>query len=356
MTPTFESARRVALSRELHARAEKLALATVALHYERVPALAVRYGLAGRERCLEDARYHLSYLQQAVAADSRVLFTSYVQWGRSMLESRGVPVFDLTMNLRCLIEVLERETATQAAVSTVHEALLALAGPIPETPTMLEDGNPHAPLAREYLRLLLSWERRGASQLILEAVAAGAPIRDMYMHVFQPTQYELGRLWQLNEISIAQEHYCTAATQMIMSQLYPQLFAEPKFGRTMIVSCVSGELHELGARMVADLFELDGWDTVYFGANTPTSALLTAINQRQPVLLAISATLTVHLDRVRELINAVRADSHAASTTIMVGGNCFNRDPGLHLRLGADAHSVDASAAVALANMLVEAP
>ncbi|PRP93498.1 cobalamin B12-binding domain-containing protein [Enhygromyxa salina] len=353
---TTERQQRTRVSRELHARAAELASATVALHYERVPQLVARYGAPGRVRCLEDAHYHLSYLEQALAADSPVLFTSYVQWARSMLESRGVPVADLDMNLRCLLEILGRETSTQAAAAMVDDALLALSGPTGDIPTLLRDSEPHGQLAREYLRLLLDWERRGASQLILDAVAAGASIRDMYMHVFQPAQHELGRLWQLNEISIAQEHYCTAAAQLIMSQLYPQLFAEPRSGRTMIVSCVSGELHELGARMVADLFELDGWDTVYFGANTPAPALLAAINEHQPKLLAISATLTVHLGRVRELIDAVRTDADAAHTTIMVGGYCFNRDPELHRRLGADAHSVDANTAVAIANTLFEAP
>jgi len=58
----------------------------------------------------------------------------------------------------------------------------------------------------------------------------------------------------MNEVSVAQEHYCTAATQLIMSQLYPHIFAGEKTERTLIATCVAGDLHEIGIRMVSDLF------------------------------------------------------------------------------------------------------
>ena len=48
-------------------------------------------------------------------------------------------------------------------------------------------------------------------------------IRDVYLLVFQPCQREVGRLWEAGRITVAQEHYCTAATQVIMSQLAPRL-------------------------------------------------------------------------------------------------------------------------------------
>ncbi|HEY5309978.1 MAG TPA: cobalamin B12-binding domain-containing protein, partial [Casimicrobiaceae bacterium] len=52
---------------------------------------------------------------------------------------------------------------------------------------------------------------------------------------------------------------------------------------------VSGDLHELGARMVADFFEMEGWDSYYTGANTPTGGVVQAIVERRPDVLAISA-------------------------------------------------------------------
>ncbi len=73
----------------------------------------------------------------------------------------------------------------------------------------------------------------------------------------------------MNQLGVAEEHYCTAATQLIMSQLYPYIFVAVERRGTAVASCVSGDLHELGARMVCDFLELDGWSTHFFGANMP---------------------------------------------------------------------------------------
>ena len=102
-----------------------------------------------------------------------------------------------------------------------------------------------------------------------EAFQAGVKITDLYLQVFQRCQREIGRLWQLNHVTVAQEHYCTAATQLVMAQFYPYLFSRPKDGRRLVATSVAGELHEVGLRIVTDLFEANGWNTAYFGANVP---------------------------------------------------------------------------------------
>jgi hypothetical protein len=38
-----------------------------------------------------------------------------------------------------------------------------------------------------------------------------------------------------------------------------------------VAACVSGELHEIGVRMLCDLLEMEGWNTIYLGANVPTA-------------------------------------------------------------------------------------
>jgi methanogenic corrinoid protein MtbC1 len=99
---------------------------------------------------------------------------------------------------------------------------------------------------RAYLDALLAGDRLAAGRIILQAAEQGAAIKDIYLGVFQRSQRELGRLWQTNQISVAQEHYCTAATQLIMSQFYPAIFAVAKKGPRLVATCVGGELHELG--------------------------------------------------------------------------------------------------------------
>jgi methanogenic corrinoid protein MtbC1 len=221
-----------------------------------------------------------------------------------------------------------------------------------DLPTLLEGAGPHIALAKRFLTLLLDGERQAASQLILQAVDSGVPVRDVYLHVFQASQREIGRLWQLNQVSVAQEHYCTAATQLIMAQLYPRIFRSEKSGQRIIVTSVAGELHEIGARIVADFFEMEGWDTYYLGANSPFEAVVQAIADRGAQLLAVSATMVFHIRVVEELIARVRASTGANTVKILVGGYPFNIEPELWKRVGADAFAVDAAEAVAAANRL----
>jgi methanogenic corrinoid protein MtbC1 len=141
-------------------------------------------------------------------------------------------------------------------------------------PSLIEGTGPLDVLAREYLAALLRGDRHTAGGLILAAADSGTSIQDIYLSVFQRVQREVGRLWQSNQIGIAQEHYCTACTQSIMSQLYPRIISAEKNGRRLVATCVGGDLHEIGARMVADFFEMEGWDTFFLGANTPISGTL----------------------------------------------------------------------------------
>ena len=88
-------------------------------------------------------------------------------------------------------------------------------------------------LAKSYLESLLLVKRDVASEMIINAVENGADIKKIYIDIFESSQHEVGRLWQNNLISVAQEHYCTAATQMIMSQLYPYIFKGYKNGHRL---------------------------------------------------------------------------------------------------------------------------
>jgi methanogenic corrinoid protein MtbC1 len=211
----------------------------------------------------------------------------------------------------------------------------------------------HGELARQYLELLLQGRRTEASDLILGEVRSGMPVKDVYLHVFQPAQYEVGRLWQCNRISVAQEHYCTALTQLIMSQLYSRIFSHEKGNFRLVAACVGGELHEIGIRMVADFFEMDGWDTYYLGTGASTEQVLKAIQERQADLFCVSATMTFHLDLVVPLVRAARASNPSEKLKIMVGGAPFIKAPELWRQIGADGTAADAQEAVAVGNQLV---
>lgn len=217
-----------------------------------------------------------------------------------------------------------------------------------DTVYFIRGDHPHGELALRYLNLVLAGQRDEASRLILEAADGGLSVRDIYMDVFQPVLYEIGRLWQINEISVAVEHYSTAITQTVMSRLYPRVFTTEKNGLSLVASSVGAELHEIGIRMVADFFEIEGWSTFYLGANAPAAAVVAALREQAASLLALSATMSAHVTQVAAIIEAVRRDC-GADLFILVGGAAFNRSPGLWKQVGADATAGNAEEAVRIA-------
>ena len=311
---------------------------------------------SGGEASLQVAGDDLPFLAQALALNSRALFTDYVAWAKVVLGRRQVADSALARHLETLAAVLrERLPAELGALAAefVGAAVQAMPAMPEDLPTFLHEGAPLSPLAHQYFEALRRGERHLASRLVLESVAAGTPVKEIYLNVFQPAQYEIGRLWQTNRITVAQEHYCTAATQLIMSQLYPHIFATAKHGRTLVATCVAGDLHEIGVRMVADFFEMEGWNTFYLGANTPASSVVSTVVERSADVLAISATISHHTEAVRDLIQAVRNHPGTRHVKILVGGFPFNRDADLWRKIGADGSARDAQRAITLADQIV---
>jgi methanogenic corrinoid protein MtbC1 len=342
------------ISQTLDARRGPLAEAVTARQYELAPELAERYGERGRRHCLKDAEYHLSYLADAIASDAPSLFADYVDWAQVMLASRGIPAADLARNLEVLDETLRRELAPEQA-EIAHEYVAAglrvLGASGIDTRREVCEADPLYDLSQRYLRALLDGQRQAASRLIQRSVEDGVSVRDVYLYVFQRSQHEIGRLWQTNQLSVAQEHYCTAATQLIMSQLYPYVFSTGKNGHSLVGTCVAGDLHEIGVRMVSDFFEMEGWNTFYLGANTPTADVIRTLGERRADVLAVSATMPFHVRAVADLIAAVRS-SLGDRVKVLVGGYPFNVDPDLWRRIGADASARDAQEAIDLAARL----
>lgn len=317
--------------------------------WARRPDLLRRYDDRQKMNSDRDLGYHLAYLAEAVKNDSPELFLDYAAWLKVFLPRVGVPVEDIRLSLECLAEALSKRLE-QEDRHVFQETFLRAGKRLEEAGADLESfirGEAVVSvLAAQYLGTMLRADRRQAGRLILEAADRGIDIRELYLGVFQPVQYEIGRLWQTNAISVAQEHMATAITQTVMGQLAPRLFAGEKNGKTMVAACVSGELHEIGMRMVADFFEMSGWDTYYIGANAPASSIARAVEENKADLLGISATMAFHLPAVEEIIREVRKGGMGKNVKILVGGYPFKVAPDLWRKVGADGFASDAKEAV----------
>lgn len=347
---------KLSLGDNLKESRHELAQVITELHFRRHPKLEQKYGDIGRKKCYDDNIYHISYLEQAVRVNSSDLFSNYLDWARTMLNERGIPEKDLINNIAYMKEAIQHtlpDDDAQRLIEFIDIGLESLQSNPYQSTTFLKSGEPLVEEARTYLDLLLGGKRKKAADLVEALIDEGQSIGDIYEHIFQKTQYEVGALWQKNKISVAHEHYCTAATQLIMSGLYSRIFSMNKSGRKLVACSVANELHEIGIRMVSDFFEMEGWDTHYLGANMPDTHLVKLLEEIQPDILAISVTSPLHIDKAAELITKIRNDELTGKIKIMVGGYPFRIVPDLWRKIGADASAGSAKEAIKIANKLI---
>ena len=348
------SARDILLENKLEI-AEKV----IRILWTRFPQYAEAMGESGRQKCRQDVEYHLLYLADAVGAESQELFFSYVKWVKDLFDSIGVPNESFRESLIAIREALSELSSPsgknefERADTLLKKSVEAFESLANVNRSFISSEAPLGQLARDYLDALLHRERDRAMKTVLDAVESGIDVRQIYEHVFQVAQWEIGRLWQQNKVNVAQEHYCTAVTQLVMSRLYPYIFNHQKNGLVFVGTSVGDELHELGIRMIADFFELDGWDTYFLGANTPLESIVETAVQEKAHVVGISVTISYHINEAKRIVEAVRSRPELAETKVLVGGYPFNLDPELWKKLGADGSAKSAQGAVEKARSLI---
>lgn len=342
------------VARIISNRSKQIAREVVERIYAAHPQVWEKYGEEGKQLSIRDTEYHLPYLTEAVVSGDPSVFSDYMEWTKKLFKGLELPRDALETTLNHMKQVistyLDNEMMTDV-LPVFEEAERVIRLEVQHEEKYISQGNPHADLAKAFNEDLLRGDRRAAQQRITDAVASGVTVKEIYLHVFQRSQYEIGRLWLANKISVAKEHFASAATQQIMAQLYPHIFASERVGRTMVAATVGGELHEMGIRMVADFFEMDGWDTYYLGANTPLQSIIETVEEYHPHIVALSAAMPFHRSILREFIEGIRKKDN--NVKIMVGGKAIKPDENVSESFFADGYASDAQGAVDEAQKLV---
>lgn len=207
------------------------------------------------------------------------------------------------------------------------------------------------PVYEEFLQGLLSADRQAAITVAKKAVPDLSRLNDFYLHVVRPAMYAVGAMWERGEISVAREHLASALVNRIMAVQYIELMESPEQSKgKAVVTAAANEFHEIGATMVANALEADGWEITFLGANTPSEALLEYVSAGEFDMVAISVTIAFNLESIQNVIRAIRAWSEDRQPKIMIGGQAFGGYPELAQKLGADGFAQSPEQAVALAD------
>lgn len=303
--------------------------------YHRHPEWHERFGTAGFLRGLEDSEFHLRFLASALELESPYAFGDYVAWVRMVLVSRGIRSEFLAETLEDMAGALEARL--QPAEFAALKNYLAEGARICKQPVPAQADITPTP----FLQAVLQGDRRAAATILLEQIRSGATLLQVYQDVVVGAVDLVGQLWQCNRISVADEHTATETISNVVAQLYAEVAVLPPNVRgKAILTGVQGERHQLGSRLVADLWELEGFVVRYLGTDLPIPTVMSVLEQERPRVLGVSVTLPANVGEAVRLIGSVRGRWSEREVAIVIGGRGFaNVSPGFF-----DSHNVQARA------------
>lgn len=176
-------------------------------------------------------------------------------------------------------------------------------------------------LYQDYLMALLAGKRKQCRDMVQRLLDANIELKTLYTDLFQRSMYEVGELWENNRITVANEHLATSITESILNLTYPTLFSADRSGKKAVISCSANEFHQVGGKMVADIFELNGWDGHFLGANLPSEEMARFIHEVQPDVVGLSLSILANLHHLKRGIEVVRTDF--PKLDLLIGGQAF---------------------------------
>ncbi len=176
-------------------------------------------------------------------------------------------------------------------------------------------------LYADYLAALIRGDRLVCADIVKRLLDDGLDVGVLYAQLFQRSMYEVGEKWESGEIAIATEHLATSVTESLMPLVYPLVFSREHLPHTAVVSCVSDEYHQMGGRMVADIFEMNRWNGYFLGANTALPELQTLVDEKSPDVVALSVSIYSNLPNLEKAITGVR--EVRPTIPILIGGQAF---------------------------------
>ena len=299
-----------------------------------------------KETIFERTIHHIISLRVAVSMDEDNIYQFYVDWvytlfhhhvqGLSLETKRMYLLGHYTLMLEKISLLLNEEDIPKG------RELLQLAIEKMQTSETLPaktdyiNNSEYSKIRKDLLDNLLNKDLTAAN-ILINNINNAVGLVELYTEIIQPVLKEVGELWHQNEITVAQEHYCSSFIQSAMLQFYEVLFEQPRNQNKVVVACPEGELHQIGARMISDLFEFNGWTSIFLGAAVPSRDLIRTLQDEQPQVCALAVCMPEGLPTCCAVVKEIK--EKFPQIIVAVGGRAFEQVKNPLAKTGADIFS-----------------
>lgn len=173
----------------------------------------------------------------------------------------------------------------------------------------------------EFRDYLVAGDYEKCSEFVKTILDKNVGVRQLYDDILKKSLYNIGEMWAESKITVATEHLASAIVETILSEVYFKVITQNKINKSVVVACTENEFHQIGSKMVSDVFQMNGWNVHYLGINVPTVELISSIETLSPDILAISLSIPFNFPMLEKTLITVK--SKFPELFVLVGGQAF---------------------------------
>ena len=175
-------------------------------------------------------------------------------------------------------------------------------------------------LSLRYREAAIAGQTQLASMILTRAYLSGMSLATISEEIIRPAMWEIGEMWRAGKVKVFEEHIATFSTMQSLADLHTIAARKPVNGRSAVVGCSDGELHQVAATIIRYVLEAEGWSVIYLGPYTPLFSFADAVAKFKPDLIAISATMSADLERSARDYETLHRVAQKQGAKIIIGG------------------------------------
>ena len=197
----------------------------------------------------------------------------------------------------------------------------------------------------ELSNMIINGHHTDAAEWAQAAIDDGVEPAEIIDKGMIPGMDEIGRRWKDGEIHMPEVLIAARAMKSCMAVVQPLLAASGGESRgSVVIGTVKGDLHDIGKNLVVMMLEGAGYSVHDLGNNVEPAAFVSAAEEHNTDIVAMSALLTTTVPMMESTIQALKDAEIRDKVKIMIGGAPVSQE--LADSIGADGYAADGATAV----------
>jgi len=269
-------------------------------------------------------RNHITFMSALFATNDYTMLEKTIPWVLNTYLSKGFSISYFSHVLKTWKDVIKQHLPPdfQNEILPVYDYMLEAIENSHIVRESIEISTDRTIL--NLAEMLVRGDYMEASRYLRSFISDSESLFDAYVNIIQPTMYTIGGMWEKDEISVAHEHLATSIIMRIMSSFYDQYVLRTPDKYKILIAAAVNEFHEIGARIVSDYLEINGYDVRFLGSNMPSDDLVRILLKEKPRVLGLSVSMSYNIGKLIETVKSIRSNSELSDIHIMAGGYAFS--------------------------------